>query len=197
MDLFSFEQPSILFLKGCFLSDCSNIEDQFEERLINESRVTEKYDIEEIVYDKIPDRYENINLWKKITNIKCWTCDCHFYEVPKFIPLIIHPSTDPSKTHGGMDVYGNFCNWTCAATEIELYFANRKREMYDMLYFLYSDFNDGKKIVFIPPARRKIEMLQYGKGNLTINEYKEQNKEIMKKYISSINNSKMKNMKTN
>lgn len=194
MELVNYEQPNILFLKGCFLSDCSNIEDQFDERLINESRVNEKYDIEEIVYDKIPDRYESFSEWKKNTNIRCWTCDCHFYDTPKFLPLIIHPSMEPSKQHSGMDVHGNFCSWPCAATEIELYFSPKKREMYDMLYFLYSEFNDGKKITFIPPARRKIEMSHYGKGDLTIKKYKEKNLEIMNKYISSIKNCKIKNI---
>lgn len=194
MEIVNYEQPNILFLKGCFLSDCSNIEDQFDERLINESRVNEKYDLEEIIYDKIPDRYESFVEWKQNTNIRCWTCDCHFYTPPKFLPLIIHPSKDPSKPHGGMDVHGSFCSWPCAVTEIELYFTDKKREMYDMLYLLYSEFNNGKKITFIPPAKRKIEMSQYGKGDLTIKKYKEQNIELMNKYTYSITNCKIKNI---
>ena len=191
MDLSEYEAPSILFLEGCFLSECSNIEDQFDERLMIESRDT--YDIDEVVYDKIPARYIDFKSWRKKTNLKCWACELHFYEVPKFLPLVIHPSRDPAKQHGGMDVHGNFCSWPCAATRIELYFKHKKRIMYDMLYFLYFDFC-GKRISFIPQAIDKTEMKQFG-GSMSISEYKKKNAELIEKHTSSINNSKIKNMK--
>ena len=43
----------------------------------------------------------------KKTNIKCWFCDCNFFNQPIFIPNNIQKITD-SKTINKIDVNGNF-----------------------------------------------------------------------------------------
>ena len=177
--------PQILFLRGCFLSDCDSIEDIFDEKLVSESNLYNKeISINNIKYNKIPSYFTDTNTWIKKTNIKCWFCGCTFFDQPIFIPNNIQKITDSKKIINKIDVIGNFCSWNCAASYIHLHYNSKKWEMLQLLKILYKIFN-GVAIDHIVPAPPKTLMKQYG-GDLTILEYKNKIKELNDNYKKSV-----------
>lgn len=179
--------PHILFLRGCFLSDCDSIEDIFDEKLV--SQIGNSYNTElpicDTKYDNIPSYFTDINTWIKKTNIKCWFCDCNFFNQPIFIPNNIQKITDSKKTINKIDVNGNFCSWNCTASYIHLHYSRSKKwEKLQLLKMLYKIFN-GVTIDHIVPSPPKTLMRQYG-GNLTVLEYKNKIKELDNNYKKSI-----------
>jgi hypothetical protein len=170
MELDSYNQPDILFLRGCFISDCSSIEDLFDEHLVNQSLLDNNYDIKDIPFDRIEKQFTTMENWIKKTNIKCWSCDCNFHNIPIFIPSSIERSDVVGQLTGSMDTLGNFCSWNCASLYINMNFiSNEKWERHELLKLLYKIFtgNDINEIVQSPP---KTIMKQYG-GKITQQEY--------------------------
>jgi hypothetical protein len=166
----SYEEPNILFLRGCFADDCTTIEDMFDQRIISASlQQTEGIDVKCIEYDKHPTRFINIESWIKKTNLKCWYCDCNFHNVPVFIPQEVKRSDSPDTNYGEMRVHGNFCSFNCAAAHINIEFRKCKWEKLEMLKILYYVFT-GTQVTNIPPSPLKTNMIQYG-GDLSICEY--------------------------
>lgn len=186
LKLDSYDQPNILFLRGCFLEDCNSIEDLFDERLVSESMPENKlYDIKDISYDKIPTYFTLIDKWTKKTNLKCWLCDCNFHNMPIFIPTVIENSDNLDSVCGRMDVLGNFCTWNCASAYINFnYKGHTKWEKHEMLKLLYKIVT-GKKIDEILPSPRKTIMKQYG-GNKTSQEYRNMLTKLNERYSVSI-----------
>lgn len=172
LTLDSYNQPNILFLRGCFLNDCNSIEDMFDEQLVNRSMLDSGiYQEKEIEYDTIPPLYTSDNTWIKQTNIKCWSCDCNFQNIPIFIPTSIERSNNVEVMYGSMDTLGNFCSWNCAALYINTYYTrDEKWEKHEMLKVLYKVFT-GSDIDYIVPSPPKTQMIQYG-GKKSKQEYR-------------------------
>lgn len=179
MDIEDYEVPNILFLKGCFLDNCSNIEDIFDQKLMIESQqCSDYYEIANITYDKLPTEFESLSKWPVTTNLKCWGCDCNFHNRPIFIPNSIEHNNK-------MDTHGNFCSWGCAALYIDLHYnLDEKWEKHAMLRKLYKIFT-GNNIKDIIPAIPKTEMIQYG-GKKTVKEYRDALSQLNNAYITAI-----------
>jgi hypothetical protein len=190
MDLDSYDQPTILFLKGCFLSDCNNIEDMFEERIQEEYMNDSYYNINEVKYDKIPATFTSYDAWPKKTNLKCWSCDCVFHGVPVFIPGSIERSDTPGKVCESMDVMGNFCSWGCAAKYIGLrYTGSKKWDKMELLKILHKIFTSVAMDEIIE-APDKTEMEAYG-GKRTQAEFMRSLETLQCRYMESIENNGM------
>jgi hypothetical protein len=163
MELDSYDQPNILFLRGCFICDCSSIEDLFDEQLVKQSLPeSDLLYANTIVYDSIPKQFTSVDLWIKKTNLKCWSCDCNFHNAPIFVPASIERSETIDQLTGSMDTLGNFCSWNCAAQYINTHFAGNKRwEKHELLKLLYKIFTGDiiDEIIQSPP---KTNMEQYG-----------------------------------
>jgi hypothetical protein len=198
MEIGSYDQPNILFLRGCFLSDCSSIEDIFDERIINESMImnnTDKiYEFKDIEYNTIPIIFKSVETWVKTTNLKCWSCDCNFHSVPIFIPTRLDKSITNDKMIGNMETLGNFCSWNCASSYIDTYSTNDiKWEHHEYLKRLYKIMN-GKHIDIIANAPVKTLMKKYG-GHLTLEEYRELLEHTNDAYSKCIVNNMIENIK--
>ena len=186
LSLDSYDQPNILFLRGCFLGDCNSIEDMFDEQLVNQSMTEcEIYEMSNTIYDEIPKTFTTKEEWTKKTNLKCWSCDCNFHNVPVFIPNSLERSESVDNTYGNMDVLGNFCSWNCAAQFINLYYTGTEKwEKHELLKLLYKNFT-GSTIDEIVPSPPKTQMKQYG-GKKTQKEYRDMLITLNDSYITSI-----------
>lgn len=172
MNLDSYDQPNILFLSGCFLSDCSSIEDLFDEQLVNQLPENELYEVKDTVFDSMHRTFTSVDTWVKKTNLKCWSCDCNFHNAPIFIPSSIERSDVVGQLTGSMDTLGNFCSWNCASQYINIHFTgNSKWEKHELLKLLYKIFT-GTTIEEIIESPSKTIMEQYG-GKKTQQEYKD------------------------
>ena len=166
MDLKSIHIPKILFLNGCFLSECDNIEDMFDNNLMSE--LDNKY--ENIVeYDKIPIFFKSMDTWLDKTNLKCWNCDCLFDSIPVFIPVYISKSESKDIIDGKITTHGNFCSFSCSASFLHASNLNNKWDIQFMLRKLYFIFY-GKNIINIAHSPSKYIMKQYG-GHVETLEY--------------------------
>jgi hypothetical protein len=186
MELNSYDQPNILFLRGCFINDCSSIEDIFDEQLVSQSMIErELYDVKEIVFDTIPKIFTGVETWIQKINIKCWSCDCNFHNIPVFVPSSIERSDNVGQLTGSMDTLGIFCSWNCAAQYINMFFTGcEKWEKHELLKLLYKIFT-GKTIEEIIPSPSKTIMKQYG-GNKSQQEYRENLIKLNETYKISI-----------
>jgi hypothetical protein len=158
MNIKEYKVPKILFIKGVFIKDCIQIDDLFEQQIIEQLNQDED-DI--IIYNKIPSTFTCMNTWPTKTNIKCWTCDLNFDGVPVFIPKLIEPS--PTDSGYSMGVLGCFCGFTCAMTHNNLFNGKlcQNIKSRDMLMFLYNIFlNHHVKEIYESPS--KYMMKQYG-----------------------------------
>jgi hypothetical protein len=186
MDLDSYDQPNILFLCGCFICDCSSIEDLFDEQLVYQSLTeNELYEVDDNSFDIIPKQFISVELWVKKTNLKCWSCDCTFHNSPVFIPSSIERTDNDDQHVWSMGTLGNFCTWNCASQYINLHFTHSdKWEKHELLKLLYKIFNNTiiDEIIQSPP---KTIMKQYG-GKLTQREYQENMITLNKNYKISI-----------
>ena len=162
MDLKTVHIPNILFLNGCFLTECDNIEDLFEAKLLSEIENKQDTIIE---YDTIPDIFYSLETWIKKTNLKCWNCDCCFDNIPIFIPI----SVGKTDTISDISTHGNFCSFACAVRYLHFTNLNNKWDIYFMIHKLYFLFYK-KEIINIEHAPSKYNMKQYG-GNMDTVDY--------------------------
>ena len=175
MDTTEYKVSKLLFIKGAFIKDCIQIDDIFEQQLIeqlgNENTT--------VVYDKIPSIFTGIKSWLTQTNVKCWYCDLNFSGVPVFIPKLIEPSNTPSGYIIG--TYGCFCSFSCALHFIIINIKTicDKLQSTEMLLFLYKIFH-GYNIKEIFPSPSKYDMVQYG-GDIEPIAYKKLINELKKK----------------
>lgn len=160
--------PQILFINGVFLKDCVQIDDIFEQRLLDNLSESETQDV---VYDRLPSYFSRLSTWVKKTNIKCWYCDLNFDTAPVFIPLILE--------HIGGDEYnisvkGCFCGFACAQKHIDIHHQDicNNTKFSDMLRHLHFIFT-GERIDEIEPASDKHDMVQYG-GTKTKEDYRKE-----------------------
>lgn len=158
-------QPCIIFLKGVNRSDYKEVEDQFDQLLLENSSHTETAPTEQ-TFDILPNIFTSMNTWPKSTNLHCWTCECTFLGHPIFIPLHIkNISTDI----WDINTYGIFCSFSCATRHVLDFMA---KSTFTNLYFLYFIFYN-KTIDFIHPSPRRFNTRKYG-GHMTESEYIEE-----------------------
>jgi hypothetical protein len=151
----------IIFLEGVNPSDYVEMEDDFEQKLLDDIESID--DDINIIYSKIPNVFKSFDTWVKQTNLKCWCCDFTFDTMPIFIPIYMHANTCNSIEMG---TKGNFCSFNCACSYI---IQHNMDDFYTYLIHLYKYFT-GKKIYQIIPSPPKTNMIKYG-GWLTDIEY--------------------------
>jgi hypothetical protein len=107
------------------------------------------------------------NIIVEKTDIKCWWCTYSFENVPVFLP--------DRYSDSNYYVFGCFCSVNCAASYNLLYLNDNKiNERYSLLKKIYNIEN-------IQLAPKKEILITYG-GNKSIEEFRQYNKYITKKY---------------
>ena len=136
-------RPScIIFLKGVNSEDYKEVEDQFDQLLLESGLGAEATVEPENNYDILPSTFTNLNTWPCTTNLHCWTCECTFTSRPVFIPRYIKHISDGSWT---MSTYGVSFAHSHAAKHITDFMPHM---YFTYLYKLYFIFNN-KKVSFI------------------------------------------------
>lgn len=146
----------IIFLDGILPDDCVNIDDQFDQQLM-------EYDIpqvtEQVSYDTIYPIFTTLAAWTPSTNLLCWNCDKHIEGKPVFIPTFIKFINSEDFEAG---VMGNFCWFNCAAAYITSHINKDKMTEYNRnLMFMFRIFT-GRHINYIPPSEQRHVMRKYG-----------------------------------
>jgi hypothetical protein len=191
----------ILFIRGVYKRDCLS-DDIFEKKILENSindaaivstdtSISTPIDVNFVNYEKMPSTFNNIDTWKKKTNIKCWCCTLSFDTVPIFIPKVIEPITLKNKVERekitkqqfSISVYGNFCSFGCAYHYIETHNFNisDKIESINKLKLLHKLFYNTKlkDIGFYPDP---YQLAQYG-GTLTEVEFREEKNKYKRENI--------------
>jgi hypothetical protein len=166
MNIGEYKIPKILFIKGVFIKDCIQLDDIFEQQILE----TLKIDSPIIIYNNLPSVFTNLNSWIKTTNLKCWYCNLTFDNMPVFIPKIIEHSG--FNTDYNISTFGCFCSFSCATTHTNLYYPKicDNIKLKEMTRFLYKIFN-GRAIKEITQSPSKFDMNQYG-GDLDTSMYR-------------------------
>jgi hypothetical protein len=176
MNIKEFKIPKILFIKSVFIKDCIEIDDIFEQQILESIKTPVKI----INFVKLPGTFTNLSTWITKTNIKCWYCDLNFDNIPIFIPKLI----EPNLSGYSIKTYGCFCSFSCAVTFNNIY--NKKVcdniHIRGMLYFLYKLFNN-KNAKEIYESYSKYNMIHYG-GKMSTHQYVDNNKKINDKMLS-------------
>ncbi len=173
-----FKQPNILFLKGINIEDLIDIEDIYHKELLNniKSNNTEI----NIIYDKIPKHFINIDKWKKNTNLRCWNCTLKFKSTPWFIIENINYTTNGSI----YDIKGNFCSVGCLQAFVNIHYNKRQHfDIYNSIKKLYKVFYN-KNINDIIPSPDKYNLKFYG-GNLDSIDYQKEIQIINSKNVNN------------
>jgi hypothetical protein len=176
----NFEETNILTIKGVFLKDCQDLEDIFEDKLMETISLTEQRVAldEPKIYNKIPLIFTNKENWIKKTNILCWYCNLEFTNIPIFIPENILKNANGQY----MEVYGNFCSFGCAQGFIDTNnkYSERKRwQSQELLKVLYRKIHN-KEIDIIHTSPSKLILEKYG-GKIKEKIFKEDIMKIDKK----------------
>ena len=169
----------VLTLKGVTTLDIQTAEQLMEQKMrqnVNEYSQLKTSTLIRNTYNAHP-KYIIIDLdnistceWLKSTNIKCNTCLRTFNTTPLFMPAYINVKSNKLE----IGIEGNFCNYSCIITHIDIKFPNiscgaNQSKYKQMVYQLYKIFT-GKTIRHIEPSPLYICMEEYG-GNLTTSEY--------------------------
>jgi hypothetical protein len=166
---------SILFVKDVKLEDLidyensEKISNREEEVIISSTPASSSACINianKDQYERIKERFTGLQEWDR-NNILCWYCCCNFINKPVFIPKII-------KDKNNIDVYGNFCSFSCTYTYICIHYNNQpnlKNIFIDNLKYLYKLFT-GKPITQFTESPPREGMKKFG-GERTEYDYKE------------------------
>ncbi len=165
MDIPKDRVNKILFIKGVFIKDCLNINDLYENTILNSLKSVGHVEI--IQYIKIPSVFTGVKSWIKKTNIHCHYCSRTFDFIPKFIPK----SIEFNMNEYYIPTEGCFCTFNCGISYIDLFYPKmndniNKKKMLNLLYKIYN----GILPVAILPAPSKYMLQKYG-GDLTDLEY--------------------------
>jgi len=170
----------IILLKGVNCKDYKEVEDQFDQQLLESGLFTETTSTENN-YETIPSIFTSIADWPTTSNLHCWTCECTFTSRPVFIPKHIK-----NISNGDWDIatHGMFCSFSCAARYINDFM---NESFYTNLYKLYDIFNN-KKVSYIYPSPSRYCMKKYG-GHLSEGEFIEEIQKLENMIITeSVNN---------
>jgi hypothetical protein len=151
----------IIFLEGISQSDYVEMEDNFEQQLLDD--ISDSSEIHTMIYNKVPNIFTGADTWIKHTNLRCWYCDFTFDTTPIFIPIYMRESHDDTIEMG---TTGNFCSFNCACAYL---IQHNMTDFYTYLVHLYKVLNN-KKISQIIPSPPKTNMVKYG-GWLSDMEY--------------------------
>ena len=163
------KSPCIIFLRGVNKKDYEEVEDQFDQKLLENTILSENVQYNK-TYDQLPGLFTSLSSWPTSTNIHCWTCEFTFSSRPIFIPLQIKKHSDKSWE---IHTHGTFCTFSCAARHIVDYL---DQSFFTNLFNLYYIFNkDIIKYIYASP--RKYCTKKYG-GYMTENEYAEEIKKL-------------------
>ena len=159
----------IIFLKGIKIDDYRNIEDQFNDMLLQDVLISD-YKVEtNVKYDTIYPIFESMELWPKSNNIRCWNCDFTFTSIPIFVPMSIKPNGDI----WNISVLGNFCSFNCTCRYIIDFLHEDLLNNLIKLYYIFYN----KKVYKIEPTQRRYIMIKYG-GYMSDEQYISQIKRL-------------------
>jgi hypothetical protein len=170
------DELPILFLRGCHLDDCKDVEDLMEARLEEAAaQWNEHDDFNGFKYDKIPHKFTSLDTWPLSTNLKCWECDDQVRGRPYAIATYIAKGggfPNVESLYGDIDTDGNFCDECCAYTYIGhgKKYAKNKGEYVRMTRILACRIGGLNEVIFFE-APSKTCMKEYG-GNKTRQEYR-------------------------
>ena len=159
--LFLNNDKEILFIEGI---DINKINYDLHEDFLVKYDEYDNYDIINNQYDKIKTIFTNYNTWE-VNNISCWYCTLNFNEKAVFIPKSIKKNY--------IEVYGNFCSFSCTLKYINIYFKydnNKRCQIINNLKHLYNEYYN-KDIEIINEAPDKELLNKFG-GPLSIEDYK-------------------------
>ncbi len=186
------DNEHILFLSRVFPENCLDIELALEDKL-TEGLSDDNLDIDQIIYDRIPNIFINLNTWSKCTNLLCWYCDASFDTIPIFCPTYKYEDP-PGKPL--MKVLGNFCSFSCAAKHNDIHVSpDEKWTRTKLLLELYNIFN-GESISSIPLSPDKSKMMQWG-GFLTREMYDDAISLRMLSYRKTLNDNSIASIEVN
>lgn len=184
------KKPKILFIKNVFKMDCIEFNDSFENKILDEDDINKSnvdYKITSMPnislmssttfslntdYQKNPKIFESLDMWPRGTNLHCWYCYNQFIGPPKFIPLVIEPSSFNKKNGKYLIVVeGNFCRWPCCKSYIKETTKDLTKfiEKYNNLCFVYYIWT-GQYPKHIPDAPNKYLQKIFG-GDYTSDQY--------------------------
>ena len=144
----------IIFLKDIQIDDYRDIEDEFNDRLLQNLEDQDNYKIDSLKYDIIPPIFTSIEEWPKTNNIRCWVCDFTSKSIPVFIPLTMKQT----ENSWNISVLGNFCSFNCACRYIIDYLDKELLNNLIKLYYLFYKV----KIYKIEPTPNRQIMEKYG-----------------------------------
>jgi len=194
----------VLFLEGVYKSDCRQMEDIFQDRLMPETNISTIK-----VYDKIPTVFTTVEEWPKSTNIQCWFCNRSFKSRPWFEPQSIEPNSvgnvgkmlttdevmNSVNTHNVKIVpKGIFCTCNCVRAYIDLHTKqlSSKHDKVSMLKYVYQLFNN-KTIPDIQPSPEHTDMVQHG-GYLTEAQYQKKIDSLDSAYVHELDDNNFANI---
>jgi len=135
----------VLFAKGVFLRDleydsCKSTE--------NTTPIIE--------YDRIPNKFINLESWLMKVNIRCFNCGYNYEAPPVFIPEYF-------MANGEIAIYKKlFCCFPCAKSHIiSIYSGHELQTMLHKLNFVYTIFT-GTTPVCIPCAMPLVDNKEFG-----------------------------------
>jgi hypothetical protein len=194
--------PNILFIKGVYASKLPTLDDVVENKYNN--NITEMGDDDDIYFttyfdgidttttidpshisppptewEKIPTTLTSIELYPSGgLNVKCWSCPkiCKpaFYSIPKYFR-----SVQPLNA----TLFGAFHSWGCAQFYINTHLGG-DLNMTRQLEWMYN-FITGEKATagIIPVLDPKKHLIEYGIGNMTLDEWDNENNKNQKLHM--------------
>lgn len=161
-------EPNILFFRGV-LPEKYNIDTMFTNKIMESLRVTESYELKDELdiltpFDKMPLEFSSNGTWPRRLNIQCWWCNRRNESTPIFIPNSVD-------VNGKMATYGMFDTFFCAAAFIDVFIDHKERwEKHEQLKLLYKKMT-GVYVKYIPRSPRPFQMIHYGYGSETPDNY--------------------------
>jgi len=157
--------PIVLFAKEVFLRD---LVDDLHDNTIQAKNT-------DIEYDKIPNKFINLESWPVKINTKCFRCSYNYDAPPIFIP-------DYFMTNGEIAIHKKlFCGFPCAKSYIiDSYHGHELQKMLHKLNYVYNIFT-GTTAENIPSAIPLSDIKEFGGSNAiyTAEEYKKINKKLV------------------
>ena len=219
----SYNKSKILFLPGVFLDDCPDTEEEDSGEVLEMSLDYSDDEVNDLdgfenqpvpkKYDELQKQYINRDLWKKKTNLLCWSCSLRFDTVPYAVPIgwtkrLISPDNIEDQTEASdtsllsskrrfkelpiMEMHGNFCHGGCAAwyiMNVEDSKIFNKKECLDLLIIFHNDLM-GDSVKNIPTAERRTRMQMYcGSIGIAGTEFIKTNSQKLENYKRAVEKS--------
>lgn len=215
-------RSKILFLPGIFLADCPETDDEESGEVLEISLDDSDHEVPVAApkkYDELQTRYISKELWKKKTNLLCWSCGLRFDDIPYAIPIgwtkrLISPDNLEDQTEASdssllssrrrfkempiMEMYGNFCHGGCASWYImcvEDPKISNKKESMELLIIFHNDIT-GELIQYMPCADPKVKMHMYcGSIGVPADEFVKRNSQKLESYRHAVEKSNTSSVK--